>query len=613
MTDAGAVSGHAAGRRAGFSWIRALQIFAVVWACICVWQDIDNLARNAHLETDLGTMGVGRARSGPVPGYQTVVAVKPGGAAEKAGVIVGDAIRFDNGMDVSRRPKAGETIGATVLRNGQTHHAVITATARYHAGPLDWSFLTDDFGNAASTLIMALFGGFMALRSRGNLTTILLGLGLMTYGLSTYLPERSFSDRSIYVPALIAGEINLGSIPFLFHAFALNFYKDTVAPPKRWEWGLLAIYGIVLALLTAATTWYDLTAIPAPVFADGYASATLLSLFGFAAAFVYLFLGWRRSQRETQQRYALLLLAAGAVIVAQIASQVANASLIVEPWLTIVYIAQTVLTGVIAPPLFAYAILRHKVVDLGFAFNRTLVYTVVSFMILLAFGLAEWGIEKLLPEETLKANAIISAGIALVIFLVFHRIRDFVEHNIEKLFFRRWHQKEAELKRFVREAAFIMRRDPLVVAYVAAVKTFCDGADVALYLADDEGIYRRVEGGLPGQPDVLDSDNPFMVTLRADRTAFEPGAAIALVLPMIHRTEVIGATLLGVKPNGFGYRPDEKEVLAWAAHQIGLDLHALEVERLQQANASLTASNDVLSAKYNDLRDMTEGLLKGSA
>ncbi len=514
---------------------------------------------------------------------------------------------------------AGDRIGATIDHGGQRRHVVITAEPKYKPGPLTWSFLTDDFGNAAITLIMALFGGFMALRSRGRLTTILLALGLMTYGLSNYLPERSFSDRAIYIPALIAGTINIGSISFLFHAFALNFYKDTVATPKRWEYGLLAAYGGLLGLLIAGLVWDELTAVPLPVIGDGYDSLTYVSLFGFAAAFVYLFFGWRRSRHEAQQRYAIMLLAASAVILAQAAAQISNNSAVGGWFQIFLYISQSVLAGIVAPPLFAYAIFRHKVLDLGFAVNRTLVYTVVSFVILLLFGLAEWGIEKLLPEESLKANALISAGIALCIFLVFHRIRDFVEHNVEKLFFRRWHEKEAELKHFVHEAAFILKRDAVVVAYVAAMRRFCDGADVALYLANDEGIYRRVEGSLPGQPEVLDADNPFLVTLRADRKLFEPRAtrpaqaAIAVVLPMIHRTEIIGATLLGAKPNGFGYRPDEKEVLAWAAHQIGLDLHALEVERLQQANSALAAANDVLAAKYSDLRHMTEGLLKDKA
>ncbi|MGZ3304802.1 MAG: hypothetical protein ACXU8U_02985, partial [Asticcacaulis sp.] len=94
----------------------------------------------------------------------------------------------------------------------------------------------------------------------------------------------------------------------------------------------------------------------------------------------------------------------------------------------------------------------------------------------------------------------------------------------------------------------------------------------------------------------LDADDPFMVTLRADRAATAPDAGgIALALPMIHRTEVVGVVLMGRKPSGFAYRPDEKEVLAWAAHQVGLDLHALEVERLQHANRAL-------ETKYSELK-----------
>ena len=610
-----------------FSWVKALQVFAVVWACLCVWQDVDNLARNARLELDLGTKGLQLAYSSKVPGYVAIASVQPGGPADRAGIVAGDLIHYDNYIDFTRHPFVGEHIGGTLDHGGQRRHIVLSTDPLYQAQPLDWSFLTEDLGNAAATLIMALFAGVIALRSRGKLTTILLALGLMTYGLSTYIPERSFSGRGIYVAALIAGVINLGSIPFLFHAFALNFYRDTVVKPKPWEYGLLAGYGVIQGLLTATMVLYSLTAISLPVVADGFGAMTLISLFGFGAAFVYIFLGWRRSLRDVQQRYAILLLATSAVILAQAITQVSNAFLITGQLQTILYILQSVLGGVVAPPLFAYAILRHKVLDLGFALNRTLVYTVISFVVLLVFGLAEWGIEKVLPHdwrEHVEANAFISAGIALCIFLVFHRIRDFVEHYIEKLFFRRWHQKEADLKRFVHEAAYILKRDPMVVAYVAAVRDFCGGGDAPPYLADDDGAYRRVEGSLPGQSETLDGDNPFLVTLRADRKVFEPGqlvnpvlTPIAVVLPMIHRTEVIGATLLGAKPNGFSYRPDEKDVLAWAAHQIGLDLHALEVERLQQANTALVASNDVLSAKYDllgtkydDLRGMTEGLLR---
>ena len=81
--------------------------------------------------------------------------------------------------------------------------------------------------------------------------------------------------------------------------------------------------------------------------------------------------------------------------------------------------------------LFAYGIFRHKVLDLGFVINRTLIYAIISTGLLVTFGLIEWGSERLLPHESLEASAVVNAAVALTIFLVFHRIRDAVEHMVE--------------------------------------------------------------------------------------------------------------------------------------------------------------------------------------
>ncbi|MEI9904064.1 MAG: hypothetical protein WDN06_08805 [Asticcacaulis sp.] len=64
--------------------------------------------------------------------------------------------------------------------------------------------------------------------------------------------------------------------------------------------------------------------------------------------------------------------------------------------------------------------------------------------------------------------------------------------------------------------------------------------------------------------------------MKADRAPVE--AADHLFLPMIHRAELAGFVRLDLKPSGERYRPDERDVLAWAVHQIGLDLYALKVE-----------------------------------
>jgi len=605
--------GTADTKRLGFSWLAVLRIVLLVWACVCVEQDVEGLLNNAGVTPGLGKIGVGaRWTPSSPPGFATALAVRPGGPGAQAGIQTGDHVRFDRSFDYARHLWVGEHIGVTIDHAGRRRHAVLVPVPVAQSGSV-WDIVAGDNGNTLACLVMVLFGGFFVWRGRGKATTLLLGAGLITYGLSSALPQFLLSTPDLFVFGFIMGAINYTVIPLLFWGFALSFFKDTIAAPKPWDYMLMGLYAVVQLAVNAGLSWFLLTLQPLPVLGSAFDASAWVSYVGFIAAFVYLLVGWRRARREVQQRYALMLLATAAIVLAQAASgAVTFLTILPDAFQAPLAVASSILGGVVAPPLFAYAILRHKVLDLGFAVNRTLVYGVVSAILLVLFGVAEWAVEHFLPIESREASVFVDAGIALSIYLIFHRVRDFVEHHVETLFFHKWHKKEAQLKRFVHEAAFILKRDPMVAAYVEAVRTFCEGADVALYLADETGTFQLAEGGLAGQPVVLDADNSFMVTLRADRTPFEPDigkTAIALALPMIHRTEVIGVTLLGAKPSGFGYRPDEKEVLAYAAHQIGLDLHALEVERLQHANASLARANDTLNAKYNDLREMTAGLL----
>ncbi|MGZ3306606.1 MAG: hypothetical protein ACXU8U_12165, partial [Asticcacaulis sp.] len=84
----------------------------------------------------------------------------------------------------------------------------------------------------------------------------------------------------------------------------------------------------------------------------------------------------------------------------------------------------------------------------------------------------------------------------------------------------------------------------------------------------------------------IDADNPIIVGLRAEAEpmdiSLDDHLPAALALPMSHRGELLGLVLMGYKTSGDNYRPDEREVLGWAAHQIGLDLHALKVEELER-------------------------------
>jgi hypothetical protein len=63
---------------------------------------------------------------------------------------------------------------------------------------------------------------------------------------------------------------------------------------------------------------------------------------------------------------------------------------------------------------------------------------------------------------------------------------------------------------------------------------------------------------------------------------------------MSQRGTLSGLVALGPKPTGDSYRPDEQEILAFAARQVGLDIHALRTQALM--------------AELTELRTRAEGL-----
>lgn len=108
------------------------------------------------------------------------------------------------------------------------------------------------------------------------------------------------------------------------------------------------------------------------------------------------------------------------------------------------------------------------------------------------------------------------------------------------------------------------------------------------------------------------------MALRAKRGPVDPAdtassLAPGLALPMLHRNVLLGFALLGFKPGGDAYRPDEAEVLAYAAHHIGLDLHALKIEQLERERTELTQAVRRLEVEIARLRSDGGATARGDA
>jgi hypothetical protein len=559
---------------------------------LAIWQ--------AGLENVPGSLGATLGPA-PEPGFMTVLKVLPG--SPLTGVVPGDGVRLDPPYLATMRHAPGEKLAVVVDHKGrQTRREVVTvaAFASEVSNPRNAALLIA----LVTAQIDILIGALIVWRSRGRTAALLLGAGLIVYGLYAYILPLTHATPGLIAAWTVATSAVYSSICPLFLAFAMRFVADSVGPRRTWEWWMLAAIATVAVVTTVVFRLATTFAVWGPVVRFGWPVMTLVQFAGFVIAFGYLFHGWRRSAYATQQRHALMLVATAAIIASQVAELFLSSRMSDTAYATTTVIA-ALLSGVLAPALFLYAIFRQRVFDLGFAINRTVVYGAVSAILLMAFGLLEWAFEHPLPIMSHETSALVSAGVALGLFLVFHRLRDAAEHVIKSLFFRRWQAKETALRRFIEEARHINSDVSLEGAAVAALQRFCEGADCALYRADDKGDYELRFGHVAGGPGIIGADAPDVVSLRARLAVVETpsssGPSTVFVLPMTHRAQVTGAILVGPKPGGASYRPDERDLLAWATHQVGLDLHALRLDQVQREAEGLRRSAHTLEARYGEL------------
>lgn len=569
--------------------LRIWRMLAIILALYVVGQDAMRVLRFSGLDPWAGTLGVTYVRApGFAPGFVEVTSVKPGGPMDRVGVAKGDHLRFDTDVRNDALPIIGEERNF-IHDNGHVqtrrHMVAVKAEARL----IDAAQYRRSLLISLSALIAACFALFIIWRGGTILPTLLLGVSLANYSLVNSAPWIGFDSPTLRLVLNSVARILQTVSPVAFIAFSLEFYRQFVGPVWRSAWVLMWVYAAVLLALLGISDYLDGAIRVWPVIGDGQDLYTAVRLAGSVAALACVAFGWRHSPRETRQRYAVLFLALFILVGARTA-YLYHLYLWqgVQRQYSQIELGLAIASTTLSAPLFAYAILKHKVLNLGLAISRTLIYGIISFGLLVIFSLVEWGSEQLMPRKALETNVLINAGAALMITIVFDPIKAFVERAVERLLFRSWHENEARLRRFVHDAVQIGSDDVLLDSSIAALRQFAQGAPGIVYLRNGD-VYERRCGTWPEAPPVISGDDPVVVAFRTGQSPAEIaplGTAIAgaLVLPMMSRTEVEGFFALG---GGDRFRPDEIAVLGWAVEQIWLDLSALRLAKLEQDVAML--------------------------
>src|ERR1700722_9499784 len=231
-----------------------------------------------------------------------------------------------------------------------------------------------------------------------------------------------------------------------------------------------------------------------------------------------------------------------------------------------------VLAAFLAPLSVAYAIARHRVIDVRFVLSRGFIYLILTLMLAAALASTYWTTNVFLQQAHLAA--FIQLAFAILLGVILMRVYSLMDSGIGRLFFRRHYaalQRISSLSAGLGRAESLEELERLVASEPAVALDLVAGA---VYRQTPNGWYVQVSTQCEELPTQLRTDDPLIARMR---TYAEPLRLSA------HLLEKIGSSLreqsltLAIPLHVDGALCS---VLLYGAHADGSDLDPQEVSAI---------------------------------
>lgn len=262
----------------------------------------------------------------------------------------------------------------------------------------------------------------------------------------------------------------------------------------------------------------------------------------------------------------------------------------------------------------AYALLRHRVVDVSIVIDRTLVYGSMTALVV--------GVVAAVNTLALRAALPPGAGLLLQVVVPFSlgivlgKVRVLMDMVVEQVFFRKKYRAEQALRAFAKRAGHIDQAGDLLQATARELVRHTGTPAVAIYSAESEGFRRLGHAGEDAYPATLGNNDDAAVAIRAEALVTElQGLSSALgadgcVIPMLVLGNLRG--LLVVKNRvGEHFGSDEKALLTQVAKDVGAAWRILRARDNEALVAAMAAGAVQPKEAFAEARKLSLGWAGG--
>ncbi len=377
--------------------------------------------------------------------------------------------------------------------------------------------------------------------------------------------------------------------------FALHFLHENITGWRATVYRLTPIALVVMCGLETygllGPTWFGLPA-------NG--AENLLLLFQGAIALVAMYAlvaTYFAARGNDRQRIRWVVLAFTIALISAVLANMPVFLFRAPYWLY----AAVQLSGVVVPLAVAYAVIRHRVIDVSFVVSRALVYGVLTAGLVGGFAIVDWlFIEKL---KLARLGTIAEIGVAVAAGFWFNALHRRVDTFIDATFFRQRHRAEVQLARVATALPLATTTSAVANCLVSEPVRAMSLASAALFRRSRDGIYTREQAEGWGTTDLSRLDEADETLLMLAQTENGPlslydhswrpegvpsgPAHPVIALPIMVRRELAAIVFYGAHVHGEGLDPDEIKAIAGLAPGAAAAYDHLEAQAWKNEVESL--------------------------
>jgi len=552
-----------------------------------------------------------------------VKAVQPRSPASSAGILPGDRVDLARTAPDDRyylagspaRIPAGERVTFNLIAPGGQRQ--ITLTAPREPFPLVSRF--DLLARTLASFVFVIVGGML----------VLLRPSIMTWGFYLYClgfsPGIAFASLSRYpsfdahAVNVLAGDILTAAATVGIFVFALFFMRDNPSTWRRFAERLVPYLFLMFAILIC---YPDVANLFLGMRAERV-QEVMLALQGamLGLSIVITLDTYIRARAGDRERIRFVVLG----LIVGILGTYSGVLLLfssVLPFAPPQWIGGLLLLlNITLPVTVAYAVIRHRVLDLSFVVSRAIIYGILTFVLGSVFALISWFIGHELEATNLARILEIGAAIGLSFWL--NDLQAKVSGLIDRIFFRQRRAAMLRLSRLAEAMPHAQQRETVDKFLIDEPVSALDLSSAALFRREEHGGYQESRTiGWPEQPVMLAHEDPLVLNLEAQQEPIRPSeiawehpfiegiACPVLAVPLLVRRTLVGIALYGAHKNGADIDPDEARALQQLAISAEASYDHLRAEALDEEVAKLksqAAESERLKAELATLQQALNG------